>query len=221
MRDPYGILSVRWDASQEEIQKAYRQKAKILHPDAGGSAEAFSELSQAYDVLSSPERRARYDRTGEVEPVPRSHLDDNATRVIARKLGEFIHAEHDTTAIDLANLIEEAIQADIARCRDRISNQWRAIERATSLRDRVKHKNKDADNRLARVLAWHERSAKYLIAKDEDGIRTLERALEMLQEYSFASGPTVAVIDDTSLALHDVLECLKRASQFQHPHIQP
>ena len=111
---------MRWDASQEEIQKAYRQKAKILHPDAGGTAEAFGELSQAYEVLSSTERRERYDCTGEVKPIHRSNLDDSATRVIARKLGEFIHAEHDTTAIDLANLIEEAIQADIARCRDRI-----------------------------------------------------------------------------------------------------
>ncbi len=221
MRDPYVVLGVRWDASQEEIQNAYRQKAKIFHPDAGGSAESFGELSQAYEVLSNTERRGRYDRTGDVGPVHRNNLDDSATRVIARKLGEFIHGEYDTSAIDLANLIEEAIQADIARCRDQISNQWRAIERATSLRDRVKHKNKDADNRLARVLAWHERSAKYLIAKDEDGIRTLERALDMLQEYSFASGPTVAVVDDTSLALHDVLECLKRASKFQQPHIEP
>jgi len=40
----------------------------------------------------------------------------------------------------------------------------------------------------------------------------------MLQEYSFATGPTVTLADDMSVALHDVLECLKRASQFQHPH---
>jgi len=216
VREPYRVLGVRWDASQEEIQKAYRHKAKILHPDTGGSAEAFSELAHAYEVLSDIERREWYDRTGEVKPVPRNNLDDSATRVIALKLGEFIHAEQDMTSIDLTTLIEDAIREDINQRRAHIASQKRAIERATSLRDRVKHKANDADNRLARVLAWHERSAKYLIKKDEDAIRTLERALEILQEYSFASDPPIAVADDLSVALHDVLECLKQASQFQH-----
>jgi curved DNA-binding protein CbpA len=216
VRDPYRVLGVRWDASQEEIQKAYRHKAKILHPDTGGSAEAFSELAHAYEVLSDMERREWYDRTGEVKPVPRNNLDDSATRVIALKLGELIHAEQDMTSIDLTTLIEDAIREDINQRRAQIASQKRAIERATSLRDRVKHKANDADNRLARVLAWHERSAKYLIKKDEDAIRTLERALEILQEYSFANDPPIAVADDLSVALHDVLECLKQASQFQH-----
>ena len=216
MRDPYRVLGVRWDATEEEIQKAYRHKAKILHPDTGGSAEAFSELAYAYEVLSDIERREWYDRTGKVKPIPRNDLDDSATGVIALKLGEFIHSEQDMTSIDLTPIIEETIQEDINQRRAHIVSQRRAIERATSLRERLKHNADDTDNRLVRVLAWHERSAKYLIKKDEDAIFALERALEILQEYSFANRPPAAMGDDLSVALHDVLECLKQAGQLQH-----
>ncbi|HXG48999.1 MAG TPA: DnaJ domain-containing protein, partial [Methylomirabilota bacterium] len=48
MRDLYHILGVKRGAAQEDIQRAYRRKAKSSHPDAGGSVEAFSELSTAY-----------------------------------------------------------------------------------------------------------------------------------------------------------------------------
>jgi molecular chaperone DnaJ len=68
MRDLYGLLGVSPSASEEEIKRAYRQRARELHPDAnGGDAEAeaaFKEVSLAYEVLRDPERRARYDRYG-------------------------------------------------------------------------------------------------------------------------------------------------------------
>ncbi|MGH9047441.1 MAG: DnaJ domain-containing protein, partial [Acidimicrobiales bacterium] len=66
--DLYGLLGVASNATDEEIKRAYRQKARQLHPDANGgdaSAEArFKEVSLAYEVLRDPERRARYDRFG-------------------------------------------------------------------------------------------------------------------------------------------------------------
>ncbi len=66
--DLYALLEVRPDATDEEIKRAYRKKARELHPDANGgdpAAEArFKEVSLAYEVLRDPERRARYDRFG-------------------------------------------------------------------------------------------------------------------------------------------------------------
>jgi len=67
-RDYYEVLGVEKNASAEDIKKAYRKKAIQYHPDKNpGDKEAeekFKEAAEAYDVLSDPQKRARYDQFG-------------------------------------------------------------------------------------------------------------------------------------------------------------
>ena len=66
-KDYYTILGVDKTASDEDIKKAYRKLAHQYHPDkAGGNADRFKEINEAYQVLSSKEKRAQYDRFGRV-----------------------------------------------------------------------------------------------------------------------------------------------------------
>ncbi len=68
MADFYELLGVSRAATPEEMKRAYRQKARELHPDTNpdpAAAEQFKEVARAYEVLSDPDQRARYDRFGE------------------------------------------------------------------------------------------------------------------------------------------------------------
>ena len=68
--DPYSTLGVPRGASEADIKKAYRKLAKELHPDRNKdnpkAAERFSQVTQAYDLLSDADKRARFDR-GEID----------------------------------------------------------------------------------------------------------------------------------------------------------
>jgi DnaJ-class molecular chaperone len=64
----YETLGLERDASLDDIKRAYKKLAMKHHPDRGGDAEKFKEIGQAYEVLSDPERKARYDQFGTDEP---------------------------------------------------------------------------------------------------------------------------------------------------------
>src|SRR5881227_3245997 len=78
--DYYQVLGIKRDAKPEEIKKAYRRLARKYHPDVNpgdkASEERFKQMSEAFDVLSDPKKRAVYDRFGQYS----DNLADAAAR---------------------------------------------------------------------------------------------------------------------------------------------
>jgi curved DNA-binding protein CbpA len=80
-RDPYIVLGVARQATAEEIVRAYRRAARASHPDSGdpGSAARFQAVTDAYEVLRDPGRRAVYDRS---HPLARPRMADARGRSV-------------------------------------------------------------------------------------------------------------------------------------------
>lgn len=82
-RTHYEVLGVRPDATSEAIRAAYRERARLVHPDRpGGASDAMVRLNEAYHTLNDPGRRALYDRRLSPAPSPsqsstRAHTDDD------------------------------------------------------------------------------------------------------------------------------------------------
>jgi curved DNA-binding protein CbpA len=84
--DYYGVLGVDRDASTREIRRAYRRLACQQHPDRNpepDGAQRFRTLAEAYEVLSDPARRARYDHT--TQPAGRRPPPRATAAVAARR----------------------------------------------------------------------------------------------------------------------------------------
>ena len=102
-RDYYADLGVSRTASPEEIQRAYRKLARTYHPDVNKDPEAeerFKEVSEAYDVLSDPDTRARYDRFGaQFRQVP-DDMDPDLWAAAQRGGGPTGRSRSGTTGFD-------------------------------------------------------------------------------------------------------------------------
>lgn len=114
MRDPYQILGVNKDASQEEIKSAYRKLAKKYHPDLGGDPEKFKEINEANDVLSDPNKKAQYDMGGFNQQF---HPGANAYRS-----GTHFHFEDIFNNEDFMNIFAQAAGFPGGRRKPRNSN---------------------------------------------------------------------------------------------------
>lgn len=91
----YDLLGVPSDADLDAINAAYRRKAREQHPDAGGDADAFAALGAAVGVLRDPERRRRYDATGETSAAEDS-TQGGAIQLLVEAFQSVMARTHDT-----------------------------------------------------------------------------------------------------------------------------
>lgn len=92
----YETLGIAKDASADEIKKAYRKLASEHHPDKGGVTAKFQEIQTAYDTLSDPQKRERYDLGGGQSESFR-HAPDDMTEILRAMRAAHAHAQRNAT----------------------------------------------------------------------------------------------------------------------------
>lgn len=195
MKTLYEVLGVRPDASADQVTKAYRKRARRLHPDANpGDPEAevrFKELTEAYEVLRDPERRAVYDRTGEVPKAKRPHAEENELlMVLIPCLGSTLeYVQKRWRALSRVDLVAE-LKRVIRSRREELERQRADAEaciRFTSegLGRSFLKDGADEENLLDAALRRQVRQAEEVRDQIAAELDRLTRALGLLDRYGY------------------------------------
>ncbi len=185
----YQVLGVTTHATFDAIRKAYRYKAKSAHPDQGGSKEAWERLQLAYTVLSDPNQRKEYDRSGEIPDQdavkPEEERRVKVLHLINRLIRETLLAEgRDILALDIPKEMikglgetRQKIEAQITRCN---KLEKRAI--ITLLRWKKKTEGENFVVTFTQTVIDDLRKDLHTLAKEEEILKAAE---ELLKDYEF------------------------------------
>lgn len=188
MMDLYDALGLSRDAPQEGIKAAYRKVAKSgAHPDHGGSTEAFALIKLAYDTLSDPERRERYDRTGKTDDQPDT-LDAKALQVLFSALArQIMQADQHHYVYEKLNFLA-LILTEIANQKRVATSKITAIEDTLVKRKALSARFHSADgkpNHISRMLDSENANATELIRALRCEVEVCERAEQIAGDHSF------------------------------------
>jgi curved DNA-binding protein CbpA len=181
MKNPYEILGVEKTASEEEIKKAFRKKSKETHPDAGGNAAEFRKVAAANKLLSNPENRAEYDRTGIWE-------EDTETSRPEKVLVE-MYMEALKVFVTTGNQVH--FKERIACKLDQNINEFRAQreEAEIHLRRLIEHMEKTKGPEHRNVIGLRQKSIQKGLEQTIEvsglNITLMEEAKSLLKDYDF------------------------------------
>lgn len=178
MSNHYETLGVDRTDSPEQIKAAYRKLASKHHPDReGGDTATFQRIQKAYDVLSDPEKRAKYDAHGD-EPSEGEMLD----RIINEVLMQILDSGRCDTK---HHNIVDSLRNHFHHAQNNITSQVRQL-RQNSRNYRRVHKRMKANNPIIFESLRQKRLQNIHVIRDLlQQHRTGVKILERLQDYSY------------------------------------
>lgn len=184
--NPYQTLGVAASATQQEIKSAFRRAAKEHHPDRGGDANIFDAVTEAYNLLKDPERRAQYDETGQTQTNTRSKGVE-ALKVLSNvfmRVVEEMPAERvckDDVAEMMKDIFPSMIQQikEKQRCLESDKAKWETI------RGRLAKKGADFPDVLANVIDGEIRAIESSLREASWQLDVHIRAEELAKDYVY------------------------------------
>lgn len=197
--DPYEVLGVDRDATEDEIKRAAKDHVRKVHPDAGGNEDAFIENRRALMILMDPKKRKRFDRTGDAAEEEPDNAGANAMQIIHTEISQisnaFLMAGFDPTKdprrMDLIKVVRTNIAKRISDAREVLRNGrfHAAFLQDFAKRFKMTRKNDSAFNFIVRQINDEIRSVDTQIEDVERMIADANLALTLLESYSFKFDP--------------------------------
>lgn len=188
MYNPYEILGVSHDATQETIIDAFKRLAKKTHPDNGGDETEFAKVKAAGDILRDPEKRKKFDEDGFFHKNRPDSINSMAIEKVAHFFINSIDASLDSNinldGLDLIVGATKFFNISIKESHEQIERLKRRIKQYEKAIKRLKTKRKN--DVIKNMLTHHIASVKQNIAANEEQIKIIEKAKEILNDYEFS-----------------------------------
>jgi curved DNA-binding protein CbpA len=193
--DPYKIFGIDRDADLETIKRAHREKAKQYHPDNNPgddeAAAAFLACQRAFEILSDPERRKRYDRTG-ADSDRVDTRDSEALELLMTMFDKAVQPQIDSPMPIGGTDFIASFRFGLQRLRNAIEDDTkpirRKLERANYLAARFKITKGKTNVFKTRLEAMSKECDKQL-AEFARRQAVIDRAEEILNDYRFETEP--------------------------------
>jgi len=180
--NPYEILGVRRDATDDQVKAAYRRRAKATHPDSGGDPDAFSRVRKAYELLQDPVRRKVFDDTGyDVELA--DPVDLQALMVIEKLVNQLTLDEREPGTFDPLLRMRTDLSEEMRKARFSKRELERHAQRIEHHLERLE--KRPSTDILGSMLRARIKAIAIAISETDAKIKANERACEMIYDYSY------------------------------------
>lgn len=180
--NPYEILGVNKNSSQEEIKQKYKSLAQIHHPDKGGDEEKFKQINQAYDILSDPEKKQYYDDTGRsnfFKTIEEEAVDELAN-IFYNVVDQFNPITDDVLAI-----INNAVFDTKNHLLIQNEHLQVKIEKYSSIFEKIKKKTESNDNLFHQFSEYELENLKQFHEKNLRKIQVYDQIKQLLDQYYY------------------------------------
>jgi curved DNA-binding protein CbpA len=188
----YEVLGVGRGYTLKEIKAAHRKLSKKYHPDTseGSTRIAFELIQEAYEVLSDPERRARYDETGRRDPSPVTdaavqRFIDNTLRLVV----EAVTPDGQSDDVNHSNILQKILRSMLPprqEIKRMIAEAERKVKRCDDLLKRFRIE-KGPDLVKTSLIAERSRLTKELNDR-QDALELSLKAEQVLSQYTYKVG---------------------------------
>ena len=179
--NPYTILRVSPQATEEEIKISYRKLAQQNHPDKGGDAEMFKQINLAYSILSDPDRKKHFDATGQFNINP--GLTEEALGNLSKVLNHFLN-QINPELEDLIVCMKNDVNREKKFLNEQISLCIAAITKLEKFLRKIKRK-KEGENVLKAFVQVQITAQENNIKSHNRNLEVCAKMLELLEDYEF------------------------------------